>query len=115
MSTPTSGRQFAVVTGASSGMGYELAGQFAQHGFDLLIAAEDGGIERAAADLGRDGGSVQAIQVDLATYDGVEQLYKAITATGRPVDAIAINAGRGAGGDFARETDLRDELNIIDV
>jgi short-subunit dehydrogenase len=114
MSTPTSGRQFAVVTGASSGIGYELARQFAQHGFDLLIAAEDDGIERAAADLGRDG-AVQAVRVDLATYDGVEQLYKAITATGRPVDAIAINAGRGAGGDFARDNELRDELDIIDV
>jgi short-subunit dehydrogenase len=115
MNAPTSGQQFAVVTGASSGIGYELARQFAQHGFDLLIAAEDDGIERAAVDLRRDGGSVQAVQVDLATYDGVEQLYKAITATGRPVDAIAINAGRGAGGDFTRDTDLRDELNIVDL
>jgi short-subunit dehydrogenase len=114
MSTPTSGRQFAVVTGASSGIGYELARQFAQNGFDLLIAAEDAGIDRAATELGS-GVSVHAVQVDLATYDGVEQLYKAITAAGRPVDAIAINAGRGAGGDFTRDTDLRDELNIVDL
>ena len=45
----------------------------------------------------------------------LEQLCRDITATGRPVDAVAINAGRGAGGDFTRDTDLRDELNIIDV
>jgi short-subunit dehydrogenase len=116
MSTAPTGRPFAVVTGASSGIGYELARQFAEHGYDVLIAAEDTGIDEAARTLSRDSGpQVQAVQVDLATYDGVEQLYAAITATGRPVDAIALNAGRGAGGDFTRQTDLRDELNIIDL
>jgi short-subunit dehydrogenase len=116
MSTAPTGRPFAVVTGASSGIGYELAKQFAQHGYDVLIAAEDAGVAQAATDLSRDGGSqVQPVRTDLATYDGVEALYAAIVATGRPVDAVALNAGRGAGGDFARQTDLRDELNIIDV
>jgi short-subunit dehydrogenase len=116
MSAPTAERPLAVVTGASSGIGYELARQFAEHGFDLLIAAEDAGIERAAAQLRRDGGpQVRTCQTDLATYDGVERLYQDIERTGRPVEAIAINAGRGAGGDFTRDTDLRDELNIIDV
>jgi short-subunit dehydrogenase len=116
MSAPTAERPLAVVTGASSGIGYELARQFAEHGFDLLIAAEDPGIEQAGAELRRDGGTqVQTCRVDLATYDGVERLYQDIERTGRPVDAIAINAGRGAGGDFTRDTDLRDELNIIDV
>jgi len=112
--TTTTGRPFAVVTGASSGIGYELARQFAEHGYDLLIAAEDPTIEEAAASLRRDAETVVApVRADLATYDGVEELHSAIAATGRPVDAIAINAGRGAGGDFARDTDLRDELNII--
>jgi len=107
---------FAVVTGASSGIGYELARQFAENGFDLLIAAEDTEIHQAATDLKRDGqNEVIPVQVDLATYDGVEQLYVAILGTGRPVDAIAINAGRGIGGDFTTQTDLKDELNVIDV
>jgi short-subunit dehydrogenase len=115
MTGPT-GREFAVVTGASSGIGYELARQFAEHGYDLLLAAEDDGITQAAADLSRDGqNEVRAVRADLATYEGVEELYRAIRDSGRPVDAIAINAGRGAGGDFVRDTDLRDELNIIDV
>lgn len=115
-SAPTTGRPLAVVTGASSGIGFELAGQFAQHGFDLLVAAEDDGLPQAAAVLRRDGATeVEACRTDLATFDGVEQLCAAIDATGRPVDAVAINAGRGAGGDFARQTDLRDELNVIDV
>jgi len=115
MTTPTD-RQFAVVTGASSGIGYELAKQFAEHGFDLMVVAEDDAIDQAAADLRRDGkNEVLPVQADLATYDGVEHLYAAILETGRPVDAVAINAGRGIGGDFTTQTELRDELNVIDV
>jgi uncharacterized protein len=108
-------KPLAVVTGASSGIGYELAKQFAQNGFDLVVAAEDPGIAQAAHAFEELGASVKAAQTDLATYDGVETLYSAIQATGRPVDAIAINAGVGVGGDFARQTDLRDELNVINL
>jgi short-subunit dehydrogenase len=115
MTGPT-GREFAVVTGASSGIGYELAKQFVENGYDVLVAAEDEGIEQAATDLRRDGqNQVIAVRADLATYEGVEELYAAILESGRPVDAIAINAGRGIGGDFTRETELREELNVIDV
>jgi uncharacterized protein len=115
MTTPT-GNSFAVVTGASSGIGYELARQFAENGFDLLITAEDAEIERAAMDLRRDGqNQVTAVRANLATFDGVEEVYAAIRSAGRPVDAIALNAGRGIGGEFARQTDLADELNVIDV
>ena len=46
--TTTTERQFAVVTGALSGIGYELAKQFVQNGFDVLVTAEDAGLERAA-------------------------------------------------------------------
>ena len=115
MTGPT-GREFAVITGASSGIGYELAKQFVEHGYDVLMAAEDDAIEQAAADLRRDGRhEVIAVRADLATFDGVEEVYAAILAAGRPVDAIAINAGRGIGGDFVSQTDLREELNVIDV
>jgi uncharacterized protein len=117
MTTPTN--EFAVVTGASSGIGFELARQFAEHGFDLLIAAEDDAIQQTAADLRRDGqNQVTAVQTDLATYEGVEKLYAAILETGRDVDALALNAGRGIGGAFAGGTDvtdLADELNVIAV
>jgi short-subunit dehydrogenase len=75
-----------------------------------VIAAEDVGIEQAAVRLRRAGGpTVDAVRTNLATADGVEQLYRRIERTARPVAAIAINAGRGAGGDFARKTDVGDE------
>lgn len=108
-------RPFAVVTGASNGIGYELAKQFAQHGFDLLITATGPSINQAAQVFKRFGVQVETVQADLATYNGVETLYHQIQAIGRPVDAIAINAGVGVGGDFARETNLQDELNLIDL
>ena len=103
---------FAVVTGASSGIGFELARQFAEHGYDLLVVAESEGINPAADSLRSMGAQVEAVQADLATYDGVEQLAARIARGGRPVDAIAINAGVGVGGPFL-ETDLEAERNLI--
>ncbi len=107
-------RPLAVVTGASSGIGRELAKQFAEHGFDLLIAAEDTGINDAAHDFETLGAGVTPVQVDLATSEGVDALYAAIEGTGREVDAIALNAGVGAGGPFI-ENDLDDEINLINL
>lgn len=108
-------RPLAVVTGASNGIGYELAKQFAQHGFDLLVTATGPTLEEAAQAFHQLGANVETVQADLATYDGVEQLYSAIQSTGRPVEAIAINAGVGVGGEFAHETDLKDELKMINL
>ncbi|MGI8772933.1 MAG: SDR family NAD(P)-dependent oxidoreductase [Acidobacteriaceae bacterium] len=106
---------FAVVTGASSGIGYHLARVFAENGFDLLVTSEDTKLADAVQELQALGVDVQSVQADLSKYDEVERLWQAISATGRPVDAIAINAGVGVGGDFARETDLAAELNIIEL
>jgi short-subunit dehydrogenase len=102
-------RPLAVVTGASSGIGFELARQFALNGFDLIIAAEDDELSQAAYALHAD-----AVQVDLATEAGVETLYTRIKETGRPVAALALNAGIGAGGAFV-DNDLDDELRLIDL
>ena len=85
-------RPLAVVTGASKGIGYELAKQFAQNGFDLLVTATGASINEAAQTFEGLGAKVETVQADLATYDGVETLYNQIKATGRSVDAIAINA-----------------------
>jgi short-subunit dehydrogenase len=110
----TDTKPLALVTGASSGIGLELARQFAEHGFDLVINAEDAGVEAAAVELRARGADVQAVQADLSTYDGVEQLYAAATAAGRPLDAVALNAGIGLGGLFL-ETDLAREIEMIDL
>lgn len=111
-------RPLAVVTGGSSGIGFELARQFAQNGYDVVIAAENQGhlVEAAQAlrGLGEGGASeVTPIQADLSTFEGTQQLYEAVQALGRPVEALAANAGVGVGGDFLRETDLQDELKMI--
>ncbi|MFN8536358.1 MAG: SDR family NAD(P)-dependent oxidoreductase [Thermomicrobiales bacterium] len=68
-----------------------------------------------AVELKATGARVQTLQADLATYDSVETIYRAIQADSRPVEAIAINAGVGVGGDFTRRTDLQDELNLIQL
>jgi short-subunit dehydrogenase len=108
-------KPLAVVTGASSGIGLELAKQFANNGFDLVIAAEDHELDAAAAQLQGRGASVEAVRVDLATPAGVEALATRVTETGRAVAALALNAGRGAGGDFVGGTPLADELEIVDL
>ncbi|HYI92974.1 MAG TPA: SDR family NAD(P)-dependent oxidoreductase, partial [Bryobacteraceae bacterium] len=84
-------RKLAIVTGASSGIGYELAKRCAAEGFDLLIAADQPAIEQAAHEFRESGVSVDAVQTDLATLEGVDELYAAIRS--RPVDALLANAG----------------------
>lgn len=108
-------RQLAVITGASSGIGYELAKVFGEEGYDLLITAEDGELTQAQEQLKATGATVEAHRVDLAREEGVIELYSHIANAGRPVDALALNAGIGAGGAFATETELADELRLIDL
>lgn len=115
MPTTTASRPFAVVTGASNGIGLELAKQFAQNGFDLLISAEGDNLPRAKHLLETLGATVQSVPADLATHEGVETLADAIKAAGRGVDAVCFNAGVGVGGDFVRQTDLHKELSMINL
>jgi len=103
-------RKFAVVTGASSGIGFELAKQCVKNGFDVLIAAEDADLSKAVAELSAtDGASVRGVQADLSTREGVEKLAGEVD---RPVDALLLNAGVGVGGAFI-DTDLDAELKMI--
>jgi uncharacterized protein len=92
------GRKFAIVTGASTGIGLELAKICLRNEYDVLIAADEPEIERAAASLRQGAGSVAAVQVDLSGPEGVDRLYAA--AKGRQVDALLANAGRGLGRAF---------------
>jgi uncharacterized protein len=110
-------RPLAVVTGASSGIGYELARKFAERGYDLVVAAEDEDRLREAADMLQeaDGTQVEIVQADLSTQDGVKKLYTSVQALNRPVDVLAANAGVGVYGEFADETDIDEEIALINL
>jgi short-subunit dehydrogenase len=108
-------RPFAVVTGASSGIGFELAKVLAEEGYDLLITAEDEELDPAQRELNQLTASVECTREDLSTEQGVQRLYERIQATARPVDVLCLNAGIGHGGDFARENELPKVLRLIDL
>jgi short-subunit dehydrogenase len=108
----TGTRPLAIVTGASAGIGYELAKECARNGFDLLVAADQPKIHEAAAEFRTLGAAVEAVEADLATLEGVDRLYA--TAKGRPVDALLANAGHGLGHAFL-DQDFGDVRHVIDT
>ena len=104
--------KLAIVTGASTGIGYELAKCCAADGFNLLVVADEPEIHKAAKDFRQLGVEVEAIEADLATLEGVDRLYAA--TGGWPVDALLANAGHGLGGAFL-EQDFNDALHVINT
>ena len=105
-------KPFAIVTGASSGIGWELATICAQEGFDLLIAADRKEIFHAGEELRGLGAETIVVQADLATIEGVDTLWNA--ASGRPVDALLANAGHGLGRAFL-DQDFTEVRHVIDT
>jgi uncharacterized protein len=105
-------RPLAIVTGASTGIGYELARECRDHGFNLLIAADEPEIEQALASLRQDGVGIEAVQADLSTPEGVDKLYAA--TKGRKVDALLANAGRGLGRGFL-DQDPADWRRVVET
>jgi short-subunit dehydrogenase len=104
-------RRFAVITGASSGIGRELATEAATRGYDLLIAADEP-LEQTTAELRAQGATVEALRVDLATREGVAELVAA--TAGRPIDALLANAGHGLGKAFV-DQDFADVQHVINT
>jgi short-subunit dehydrogenase len=106
--------RIGVVTGASHGIGLELARELIDHGFDVIVTAEDDALTAAAQDLALTGARVDAVQADLRTEEGREKLVEAVLAVGRPVDVLALNAGVGNVGPFV-DTPMENDLDVVAV
>jgi len=107
-------KPLALVTGASNGIGRELGALFAAKGFDLVATGRSAATQEAAAEFTRLGAHTEAVQADLGVRGEVEQVWQAVRATGRPLEAAAINAGVSLGGAFL-DNDLDEELRMIDL
>jgi short-subunit dehydrogenase len=106
-----SSRKLAIITGASSGIGLELAKLAAKDGYDLLVAADTPFVD-AGAGLQDFDVDVQALQMDLSTQQGVDELLKMVD--GRAVDVLVANAGHGLGHAFLSQ-DPQDWRHVIDT
>jgi len=104
--------KFAIITGASTGIGFELASLAAADGYDLLVAADEPLIDAAAADFREHGVEVKSVEADLSTIDGVDKLLAA--ASGRHIDVLCANAGTAHGGAFL-DQDLASWRRTVDT
>jgi short-subunit dehydrogenase len=104
-------RPLAIVTGASSGIGLELARECAKNGFDLIVAA-DRPLESALTELRALGAVVAGVEADLATPAGVDELYARVA--GRPVAVLIANAGHGLGNGLLDQA-FTDITHVIDT
>lgn len=109
-------KKTALITGGSTGIGFELARQFAAHGHDLVLAARNADhLEAAAGKIeGKYGVSVKTLSIDLVDGDAPQRLYDSLTGDGVQVDFLVNNAGFGLGGEFV-DTDINRELDMIQV
>ncbi|NPC98988.1 SDR family oxidoreductase [Nocardioides sp. zg-DK7169] len=104
----------ALVTGASTGIGRALARQFVDHGFDVVVVAEEDRIHDVARELESSGRRVVPVLADLRTPGGVNSTWAAVDAVGARLEAVALNAGVGVSGRFD-QIPLQDDLGLIDL
>ncbi len=104
--------KFAIITGASTGIGFELATLAAKQGYDILVVANEPLINAAANDFEQCGNTVTAVEADLSTIEGVDALLAA--ANGRQIDLLCANAGHGLGHAFL-DQEVRDWRMVVDT
>lgn len=105
-------RPLAVITGAASGFGYELAQAFAKNNFDLIVTDYNPAIVEAAEAFRAFGGIVEHIQTNLGAFKGVDGLIQKIQSIHRPIDTVVFNAHVITSGGFG-EIPMEEELNSI--
>ena len=103
---------FVVVTNASSGIGQELSRQFGSENLELLICSASDEIFAVQSELEREGYVVEAMKVNLATFNGVENLFYRIKNYGKRLDSLVINTDSSNEGNFL-DNDLRSEIKSI--
>jgi uncharacterized protein len=116
--TNRASRPLAVVTGASSGIGYEIARKLAEVGYDVVAASSNRQkLTQAAETIHGEftDAQIEIVESDLSTPAGVKKLYESLRSLGRPVDILVANAGVGVSGDFADDTDLEAEIKLINL
>lgn len=104
--------KLAIITGASTGIGFELATLAAKDGYDLIVVADEALINAAANDFEQFGTTVTAIEADLSTIEGVDRVIEA--ADGRQIDLLCANAGHGLGHAFL-DQDVSDWRSVVDT
>jgi short-subunit dehydrogenase len=111
---PSNERPLAFVTGGSSGIGYELAKQFALHDYDVAISGSSDRVHTSAERLRGLGVQAWCHQADAGTHDGVEAFWRFVEDLGRPVDTAVLNVGIAIGDAFA-DTDLEQHLKVVAI
>ncbi|MBT1704429.1 SDR family NAD(P)-dependent oxidoreductase [Chryseosolibacter indicus] len=107
--------RYVLVTGASTGIGYELAKLFAKNGHNLIIVARaEGDLNKAAAEFESEGVAVFPMIKDLFEPKAPFELYEEIKSKGLTVDILVNNAGQGEYGTFI-DTDIERQLSIIQL
>jgi short-subunit dehydrogenase len=108
--------QNALITGATSGIGYELAKVFAEHGYDLyIVARSESELQKTAEELKQQFNiNVETIAKDLFTPESAFEIYDTIKSSGVQIDVLVNDAGQGEYGEFT-ETDINRETDIIQL
>ncbi len=107
-------RKFVMITGSTSGLGFELAKLFANDGYDVAMSGSSENIFKSAKDIEELGVEAYPFQADASTYEGVEEFWKFVKSKNRKLDSAVLNVGMSIGGSFT-DNDLQEELKLIDL